>query len=301
VEAIRVFVNPHAGTLRSPGLTALAAAFTHAGIRAELHPVEPGAMTAALTRAVEQGTRVVAVAGGDGTMSTAASVLAGTRTVLALVPTGTLNHFARRLGIADLDAAMNAIARGHVASISVGAVNGHVFLNTATFGEYARVVRRRDRWRRSVGKWGAAGLAFIAVLLRIRLMDVTLDTPDHHRRCVTPLLWVGLGRGTFPRVTHATADLTSPELEVVLTRTRSRTALLRLLRNVVQLMRTASTAAEQPQLFEVLHTSRLRVAAGGAIDATLDGEVVRFGNSIEVSVLQRALHVLVPAECPARD
>jgi diacylglycerol kinase family enzyme len=51
--------------------------------------------------------RVLVVGGGDGTLGSAASVLAGTKVALGVLPLGTLNHFAKDLGLPiELDAAM---------------------------------------------------------------------------------------------------------------------------------------------------------------------------------------------------
>ena len=47
----------------------------------------------------ERGDELLIVGGGDGTISAAASAIAGTETMLGIMPLGTLNHFARDLGI----------------------------------------------------------------------------------------------------------------------------------------------------------------------------------------------------------
>ena len=49
--------------------------------------------------AIHSGADRVVVAGGDGTVAKAASVLVGKKTALAVVPGGTLNHFAKDHGI----------------------------------------------------------------------------------------------------------------------------------------------------------------------------------------------------------
>jgi diacylglycerol kinase family enzyme len=59
---------------------------------------------------------VVGVAGGEGTVRTVAQPLAGGEMALAVLPMGSLNHFARRIGVPDLDAAAEAIANGDVAA-----------------------------------------------------------------------------------------------------------------------------------------------------------------------------------------
>jgi diacylglycerol kinase family enzyme len=53
----------------------------------------------AVRNAVMAGVELVVAAGGDGTISTVASMLAGGTAALGVIPSGTLNHFARDLGI----------------------------------------------------------------------------------------------------------------------------------------------------------------------------------------------------------
>jgi diacylglycerol kinase family enzyme len=291
-----IYINPRAGTLRSPGPAAVAAALARAGVPAELHTVSPEGLTSALLRAAGEHVPVVGVCGGDGTLRTAAGILAGSETALAVLPTGTLNHFAQRIGIASLDDAVAALSGLHTAAVGIGTVNDEVFLNTAVFGEYVRVVRRRERWRRSIGRWPAAGLAFMAVLARARPLDATISMSDVARRQLTPMLWVGVGRNTFPRV--AWKDVKeragAEDLEVVLARTDARLARLRILTQVVMSLREPAAAAKHPRLLEILHTRSLRATARHDIDATLDGEIVRFGPAVDVRLNDRLLKVVVP-------
>jgi diacylglycerol kinase family enzyme len=64
--------------------------------------VHPEQIDAALAELARAGVPAVGVAGGDGTILSAAEQLAGGTTALAPFPTGTLNHFSRRLGISYL-------------------------------------------------------------------------------------------------------------------------------------------------------------------------------------------------------
>ena len=61
------------------------------------------------------------VGGGDGTLSCAAGLVAGTGLPLGILPLGTLNHFAKDLAIPlDLEKAAGVIAAGHVRRVDVG-------------------------------------------------------------------------------------------------------------------------------------------------------------------------------------
>ncbi len=61
----------------------------------DLEEVEPGDMEARLKTAIDGGIERILVAGGDGTIATAASLVAKSETQLAILPGGTLNHFAK--------------------------------------------------------------------------------------------------------------------------------------------------------------------------------------------------------------
>ncbi len=102
---------------------------------------------------------IVAVLGGDGTLNEAANGLAGSATALAPLPGGSTNVFARILGLPDdsveaTDVIINAIRRGAVKRIGLGAVEGRYFLFHCGVGFDAAVVEqveKRGPWKRWAG------------------------------------------------------------------------------------------------------------------------------------------------------
>jgi diacylglycerol kinase family enzyme len=258
----------------------------------EVHTVAGAAFRDAIADAVQRGAMTIGVAGGDGSLHAAASAIAGTRAVLLPVPTGTLNNFAKRVGIASIDDAATALRDRHVHALPVGTVNDRIFLNTLTFGEYSRIVRIREHYRRRIGKWPAAGVAFAIAIGSLRRIDVTLTLDDHTFTRRTPFVWIGVGWGSFPRVHEALERRSRPDLEVAVLRSDSKSASLAfMLRLGVRMARRARPIRDTA--LEILHTRSLVLDAAHRIDATADGEVLRLQPPVSVSVRDDDLRVLL--------
>jgi undecaprenyl-diphosphatase len=81
-----------------------------------------------------------------------------------VVPAGTLNHFARDVGLEHPQDAVDAVLAGDAVQVDVADVNGTPFLNTSSIGSYPEMVRRRDRLSGRLGKWLALTVAAAQVL-----------------------------------------------------------------------------------------------------------------------------------------
>jgi undecaprenyl-diphosphatase len=108
--------------------------------------------------------RALGVAGGDGSVAAAAEVALEHGLPLAVVPAGTLNHFARDVGLDTPQAAADAVVAGEAVQVDVAEVNGTPFLNTSSIGAYPEMVRRRDAMSGRLGKWLALTVATAQVL-----------------------------------------------------------------------------------------------------------------------------------------
>jgi diacylglycerol kinase family enzyme len=147
----------------------------------------------AAERAVEQGTGGLVAAGGDGTVSTLAGVAVEAGVPLGVLPQGTLNHFAKDLGVpTDLDGALAVVLAGHTRPVDVGEVCGRVFVNNSSLGVYPRIVRLRERYGvRGPAKWLAALWATLAVLRRHPFAGVRLVVDGEPVVRRTPFVFVG--------------------------------------------------------------------------------------------------------------
>ena len=287
---VPIFVNARAGP-GGAGSGDLRRRLKAAVPDAEIIDVAPDALYEAVCRARDDGAAIIGVGGGDGTLNTAASALSGSQAVLLCVPLGTLNNFARRIGIRTIEDAGAALAGADVRTIAIGTVADRVFLNTLTFGEYARIVQIRDRLKRYTGKWPAAVLASWAVLFTLRRISVMLDDGEQQLTRRTAFVWAGLGWGSFPRVHASLERRSSPVLEVaVATASTKRAAAAFVFRVTRDMLRGRGPVRDRD--LEVLHTRALTVTAGHHIHGTADGEVVRLPPRVEIAVRDDGLRVL---------
>ncbi|HEX8489860.1 MAG TPA: acylglycerol kinase family protein, partial [Chthoniobacterales bacterium] len=83
-----------------------------------IHPSGDKDIAAIAREAVASSETIIVAAGGDGTISAVAAELAGTDKTLGVLPAGTLNHFAKDLGIPlDLETAVRTIKEGKMAAV----------------------------------------------------------------------------------------------------------------------------------------------------------------------------------------
>jgi undecaprenyl-diphosphatase len=138
-------------------------------------------MLATLRSAADRA-QVLAVGGGDGTVSCAAGVAINKGVPLAVFPGGTFNHFAKDIGCDTVDETVEAIRKGSVACVDVVALNDtDTVINTASIGAYPTFVRIRKRLEHKIGKPLAGAYAMSHTLrrdepVRIAYDNVTLQT-----------------------------------------------------------------------------------------------------------------------------
>ncbi|MFI5997651.1 bifunctional phosphatase PAP2/diacylglycerol kinase family protein [Streptomyces sp. NPDC051362] len=182
---------------------------------AELVECEPADIRQELEKAAARAT-VLGVCGGDGTVNTAAEIALRHDVPLAVLPGGTLNHFAHDLGVEGDHDLVHALQQGEAVKVDVGRfVSGAqegIFLNTCSLGIYPELVRERENWSKVIGSWPAGVLGALRVL-----------RADHHplraelNGRTHPLWLLFAGNGTYHRVGLAPArrfDLADGRLDV---------------------------------------------------------------------------------------
>jgi diacylglycerol kinase family enzyme len=193
---IAVLFNTQAGLgpRRAAEPDEIAGLFHRAGVAASIDVVDdPRALSARARAKAEGGASIVVAAGGDGTVSAVVNGIAGTNAALGVIPCGTLNHFAKDMGIPlDPAAAVAAIAAGGFVCCDAAELNGRWFVNNSSLGLYPSLVRRRQKQQRhGRNKWIAMALAMMTVLRNYTLLKVWLEADGRRLVRRAPLVFVG--------------------------------------------------------------------------------------------------------------
>jgi diacylglycerol kinase family enzyme len=297
-----VILNAGAGSITGSAVSATVSrvreALEAARLAAEVLAIRPEGLLEAARAAAESDADVVVFGGGDGTLSAGASALLDSGKPLGILPLGSLNHFARDVGIPlDLDQAVRTIESGHVTEVDVGEVNGRLFLNNSSIGLYPSAVAQREelRHRHGGGKWPAMFSACVDVVRRFPLLDVILQSGEGTVALTTPFVFVGNNRYEMSLLSLGRrTSLQGGELCVYLTRDAGRVGLLRLF------FRALLGRLEQDRDFHSVVLPGVEIRTRRPfLSVSLDGEVARMASPIRYVIRPRALRVLVPA--PAAD
>ena len=212
--SICVLANPNSGRGAGGGAR-LDAAMATFGPSVPLRRLSGGQGFESLAKqAIADGYTTLVAAGGDGTVNALAHALMGSDVNLAILPLGTFNFVSRGLGLPeDPEAAARAILAGHPHRISVGSVNGQVFLNNASIGIYPRLLQQREalyaRWGRSrlLAYW-----TVLSTILRVQApRRLVIDADGTRHDLTSPLVFVARSAYQLEQFGLSGADLISDD------------------------------------------------------------------------------------------
>lgn len=182
-------INRKSGGLADGSANALekliAERFKAANTPVSVKQIDPDDLDEVISKAIKSGSDTIIVAGGDGTIRTAASALAGTDKILGIIPTGTFNRLAREIGMPlDQGQAVDILLKTRAKKIDVARLNGALFLCNSLIGLPPRFSEQRQELRdepfgaRMAGYWQVIGTIFRA---RKRLA-LTIDAEGETRK-----------------------------------------------------------------------------------------------------------------------
>ncbi len=273
----------------------LAEAFSMTGIEAEIRSTTGSSIDREAQLAASAAVDVVVACGGDGTISSVARAVAGTPMPLGIVPLGTLNHFAKDLGIPlDVAAAVKVIAAGRVSRIDVGDVNGRVFINNSSLGVYPHFVLNRDshRQRHGLSKWVAMLPTMLNVFRRFPMVHLRLEAGTTTIERKTPVVFIGNNEYQFDLFNLGKrTQLDCGKLSLSIAKVDNRWGLFKLT------MRSLAGCAGRASDVEAFHASNCLIETRRhRLPIALDGEVVHLRPPFHYCIRPAALSVCVPHE-----
>ena len=287
-------VNKGGGSVAKGIAGTIGEALSGAGIDSEIILVEGKDCAARAADHVKQGAELIIAAGGDGTMSAVAGELADSKARMGILPLGTLNHFARDLGIPpDLQEAAMVIAAGHTRAVDIAEVNGRAFVNNASIGLYPLMVVDRDAQRQRLGrsKRLAMLVASLRTMARFHSRRLSLSTDGGEARVDTPLLFVGNNdyRLAFPRA-GSRESLDDGELCVMVMRSKSLPGFL------AATGRALLGIGRGDDMVRIDGVRKLEVGSGRSyLTLAMDGETLSLPPPLTFRIRPKALQVIAPA------
>jgi YegS/Rv2252/BmrU family lipid kinase len=253
----------------------------------------PGHVSELAGAAARRGMDAVLVAGGDGSLNEAIQGLVGTDTALGYLPFGTVNIWAREIGLPrDPAGAARALLTGRDERIDLGCADDRAFLLMAGLGLDGEVVRRAQSFERHKQRFGV--LPYVAVSLSTvplyRGADIELRYDGVIRRVQAMMLVVGNSRlyAGYLRLTPQ-AVMNDGRLDVCIVKGRGPLALVR---QSLPLLLSRTVARND---VELLRVRELTVMSDEPVPYQIDGELAGT-TPVHFSVQPRALRVIVPKE-----
>jgi len=253
----------------------------------------PEDIESTLAHAIASAPFAILIAGGDGTVSTAAAILGGSTIALGVLPLGTFNLAARDLGVPlEIPEAITYLAQAEVETIDVLDVAGRACLCTTILGfypEFSHIFESRDHgghwWKKSIKL--LLGLPQTFARARPLHLEWQADDTSGHARTKFASIVPGSYLGQ-PGLVPARTDFQSGTMTAYIGRHHKASSALKAIFDY------ALGKHEENSGLEIFKTSHLTLSAKGRSRCTimLDGEILTLRLPLEFRILPRHLRVL---------
>lgn len=290
-------LNRDGGTLKTTDLDALCeravAIFAERGHDLDCRVVEGSAVEATLREvAATPGVEALIAGGGDGTISSAASIAYSAGLPLGVLPAGTMNLFARSLRIPlDLEEALMALADAEVGTADIATANGRTFVHHFGVGIHARLVRIREgmTYRSRTGKILASLRAIAAAAISPPRFEADLHTGNgtEHRQ----VSGISVSNNLLGEGQLFADRLDQGVLGVYVAAPMNTSALLKLAVDLFTGTWRQSPLVDEREVDQLTLSFPRRRRGNHAV---IDGELIKLEQSVSITIHPKALKVLRP-------
>ena len=291
-----IIANPTSGshTRQAHQMQETISFLRNAGWKVELQvTVAPGDASRMTREAVDRHTGVVIVAGGDGTINEVIQELAGSETVLGVLPTGTANVWARETNIPlDYAGAREVLVHGKTRQIDLGHVNGRYFLLMAGIGLDGEVTLAIEK--KPIKRLGAVAYLLVGAWLGLGYESFRVYMTINGRLVKKHALQVVIGNtqlygGAIKYTWQAKCD--DGLLDVCVLRKRT------MLERIYVVVDFLLYRAHRHQWVSYAKCTSLNVRTRKPVAIQVDGEPFGY-TPARFSIFPKALKVIVPQKIP---
>jgi YegS/Rv2252/BmrU family lipid kinase len=242
---------------------------------------------------VRRGTKLFIAAGGDGTVHHVVQGLVNADAVLAVIPMGTYNHFARDLGIPlDWAEALEVALQGGTRSVDIARISDRFFVNNVSIGLYPELVARREEHGRDYPRWRARLHAFYRTMRKYPHVTLMVESDAQQELVRTHVFMISNNSYELERVgiEAPRTTLNEGKLSVYWLEHMPRLRLARLV------ARYLTGRVKHIPSFRSFRTTQLRMQSRHAVRVGIDGELFVLPTPIVVTIVPQGLTVKVPRE-----
>jgi diacylglycerol kinase (ATP) len=291
-ERVMVLVNPVSG-VRRKNLKAFASMLESSPARQHYafqikETRYAGHASLSADEALKQGVRRFVVAGGDGTVNEVAARLAGTDAILGIIPAGSGNGLAHHLGIPMKTAeAIRVLDQGRIIRIDTCKVNDHFFVSIAGIGFDARVARHFAKSNRR------GFITYARIVVREyfgytpRKYKLILDGSEYGATAFFISFANSSQFGYNTRIAPQ-ASVTDGLIDVCIAKKPP----LKAFPGIARLM--FRKKIDQSRYMETYQAKEITVSRKKGKTVNVDGEPVRLGKKLQISIQPASLNIIVP-------
>ena len=286
-------INPFSGKIKiKSALLDVVRLFNEAGYNVNIKTTQYSGHAIELAENVPDGTDIVVVSGGDGTLNEVVTGLINSKKVLPVgyIPTGSTNDFAATMGIPTTPKeAAQAIIDGEGFSVDVGNFNGkRYFSYIASFGLFTAVsYKTSQKFKNTFGHF-AYVIEGVKDITKIKSYHVIVETEyckmedDYIFGSVTNTTSVG-------GIVKFSADVVKMNdglFEVVLVKKPKN------INDLSHIISGLTTSNFNGNVFELLKAKNIKFTFEKEINWSIDGEHELTGTEVEIENIQNAVSVI---------
>ncbi len=265
-------------------------------INLDIIPSHKGISTLELTQqAISKDAQIILIAGGDGTISSAAEALIGIKIPVGIIPRGTVNAFAKALNIPiDIKAACETILSGKPRIVDTAICNGKPMIVLTGIGLEADTIKQTNRKLKNYFGMLAFIIAGIQELRKLKTFKTCIETESEIINCQAVAVTIANTAASTSLLAHGSAGVIADDglLDVTIFAPRNQKNAFFAAYNLLRSGFTGNAIIRDD--IQHFRTNYVKVKTEPMQQVSLDGDSLGITN-VEINSIPQSLTILVPA------